>query len=167
MTVSLVIFQMSPPDSAQNLAILAVMQLYGWSKFSILHVDSDYGNHDEVIKWKLFSALLATCEGNPPDTGEFPSQRPVTQSFHVFFDLRLNKRLSKQTRRWWFETPSRPYDVTVMIWTAIMVMDDMTTLWHENAFHYIAAGIVSTNVPGKLENIPWNTASIPKCLTRC
>ena len=39
-------------------------------------------------------------------TGEFPSQRPVTGSFDIFFDLRLNKRLSKQSRRGWFETPS-------------------------------------------------------------
>ena len=38
--------------------------------------------------------------------GEFPTQRPVTRSFDVFFDLRLNKRLSKQTRGWWFETQS-------------------------------------------------------------
>ena len=38
--------------------------------------------------------------------GEFPAQRPVTRSFDVFFDLRLNKRLSKQPRGWWFETPS-------------------------------------------------------------
>ena len=28
--------------------------------------------------------------------GDFPTQRPVTRSFDVFFDLRLNKRLSKQ-----------------------------------------------------------------------
>ena len=28
--------------------------------------------------------------------GEFPTQRPVTRSFDVFFDLRLNKPLSKQ-----------------------------------------------------------------------
>ena len=35
------------------------------------------------------------------------SQRPVTRSFDVFFDLRLNKRLSKQSWGWWFETPSR------------------------------------------------------------
>ena len=28
--------------------------------------------------------------------GEFPTQRQVTRSFDVFFDLRLNKRLSKQ-----------------------------------------------------------------------
>ena len=28
--------------------------------------------------------------------GDFPIQRPVTRSFGVLFDLRLNKRLSKQ-----------------------------------------------------------------------
>ena len=39
-------------------------------------------------------------------TGRFPSQSPVTQSFDVFSDLPLNKRLSKQTGRRWFETPS-------------------------------------------------------------
>ena len=38
--------------------------------------------------------------------GEFPTQRPVTRSFDVFFDLRLNKWLSKQPWGWWFETPS-------------------------------------------------------------
>ena len=43
-----------------------------------------------------------------PLCGEsFPSQRPVTRSFDAFFDLRLNKRLSKQTKGRWFETPSR------------------------------------------------------------
>ena len=38
--------------------------------------------------------------------GDFPAQTPVTRSFDVFFDLRLNKRLSKQPEGWWFETPS-------------------------------------------------------------
>ena len=38
--------------------------------------------------------------------GEFPTQRPVTRSFDVFYDLRLNKRLSIQPWGWWFETPS-------------------------------------------------------------
>ena len=38
--------------------------------------------------------------------GEFLTQRPVTRSFGVFFDLRLNKRLSKQPWGWWCETPS-------------------------------------------------------------
>ena len=46
---------------------------------------------------ETFSALLALCAGNSPVTGEFSSQRPVTRSFDVFFDLRLNNRLSKQS----------------------------------------------------------------------
>ena len=44
-----------------------------------------------------FSALLTLCAGNSPVTGEFPSQKPVTRSFHVFFDLHLSKLLSKQS----------------------------------------------------------------------
>ena len=63
------------------------------------------------IRWRhqmeTFSASLALCEGNPPVTGAFHSQRPVTRSFDVFFDQRLNKRLSKQSKCWWFKTPSR------------------------------------------------------------
>ena len=55
-----------------------------------------------------FSALLAFCAGNSPVTDEFPAQRPVTRGFDVFFYLCLNERLSKQSRSWWFETPSRP-----------------------------------------------------------
>ena len=38
--------------------------------------------------------LQDRCEGNPLVTSGFPSQRPVTQSFDVFFDLRLNKCLA-------------------------------------------------------------------------
>ena len=44
---------------------------------------------------ETFSASLALCAGSSPVTGEFLPQRPVTQSFDVFLDLRLNKRLSK------------------------------------------------------------------------
>ena len=53
---------------------------------------------------ETFSALLAICAGNSPVPGEFPTQRPVTRSFGVNFDLRLNKRLCKQSWGWWFET---------------------------------------------------------------
>ena len=67
-----------------------------------------------------FSALLALCAGYSPVTGKFPTQRPVTRSFGVFFDLRLNKRLSKQSWGWWFEMPSRPLwrhcNVSVDMW---------------------------------------------------
>ena len=47
------------------------------------------------------------CAENSPDTGEFSAQRPMTRSFDVFFELRLNSRLSKQSWGWWFEKPSR------------------------------------------------------------
>ena len=60
--------------------------------------------HDGVIKWKHLKRYWPFVLG----TGEFPAQRPVTRSFDVFFDLRLNKRLSKQSWGWWFGTLSRP-----------------------------------------------------------
>ena len=68
---------------------------------------------DWLISWwrhqmETFSVLLDFCARNSPVTGEFPAQRPVTRSFDVFFDLRLNKSLSKQSWGSWFETPSRP-----------------------------------------------------------
>ena len=56
---------------------------------------------------EIFVALLTLCAGNSPATDEFHTQRPMTRSFDVFFDLRLNKHLSKQSLGWWFETPSR------------------------------------------------------------
>ena len=46
---------------------------------------------------ETFPALLALCAGNSPVTDEFPSPRPVTRSFDAFFDLHLEKRLSKQS----------------------------------------------------------------------
>ena len=48
------------------------------------------------LNGNIFRVTGPLC-GNSPVTGEFPSQRPVTRSFDVFFDLRLNKRLSKQS----------------------------------------------------------------------
>ena len=54
---------------------------------------------------ETFSALLALCAGNSPVTGEFSAQRPLTRSFDDFFDLRPNKRFSKQSWSWRFETP--------------------------------------------------------------
>ena len=57
---------------------------------------------------ETFSALLVICAGNSPVPGEFPTQRPVTRSFGVFFYLRLNEGLRKQSGGWWFETLSGP-----------------------------------------------------------
>ena len=76
-----------------------------WQSVLLVFPDSD-------IPWwrhqmETFSSLLAICAGNSPVPGKFPAQRPVTQSFDVFFDLCLNNRLSKHLWGWWFETPWR------------------------------------------------------------
>ena len=57
---------------------------------------------------ETFSVLLAICAGNSLVPGEFPAQSPGTRRFDVFFDLHLNKRLSKQSWGRWFEMLSRP-----------------------------------------------------------
>ena len=55
----------------------------------------------------IFRVTCHLC-GNSPVPGEVPAQRPVTRSFDVFFDLLLNKRLSKHAWGWWFDTLSCP-----------------------------------------------------------
>ena len=69
----------------------------------LLSVGTD---HDDVIKWKHFPRYWPFVRGIHAPDG-FPSQRPVTRSFGVFFDLCLNKWLSKQLRRRLFEKPLR------------------------------------------------------------
>ena len=63
---------------------------------------------------ETFSVLLAICEGNSPVIGEFPAQRPVARGFDVFFDLRLNKRLSKQSWAGDLRRHRTHYEVIIM-----------------------------------------------------
>ena len=86
-----------------------------WSHFRRFYLQHDsltYMDNTEIL---LFRTMMTSSNGNffcvtgPlcgefTGTGEFPAQRPVTRSFDVFYDLRLNKRLSKQPWGWWFET---------------------------------------------------------------
>ena len=89
--------------------VLTIMS-FEWLFLSIAWCKS-YGDRSLKPRWRhqmeTFSELLALCAGNSPITGEFPLQRPVTKSLDIFFDLRRNKRLSKRSRRWLFEMPSR------------------------------------------------------------
>ena len=63
---------------------------------------------------ETFSALLAICAGNSPVTVEFPTQRPVTRSFDVFFDLCPNKRLINNGKADGLRRNHAHYDVIVM-----------------------------------------------------
>ena len=64
---------------------------------------------------ETFSALLALYAGNSPVPGEFPSQRPVTQSFDVFCEQCLNRRLRKQSQAGDLRRHRAHYDVIVML----------------------------------------------------
>ena len=77
------------------------------SMFPVFMMTSSNGNMFHVTSFCAGNSPVTA--GNSPVTGEFPWHRPVTRSFDVFFDLRLNKRLSKQSRRRWFETPLRSF----------------------------------------------------------
>ena len=53
---------------------------------------------------ETFSALLALCAGNSPVNS--PHKGQWRGALDVFFDVRLNKRLSKQSWGWWSKTRS-------------------------------------------------------------
>ena len=83
--------------------------LSAWVLYSVLPSfcswDKDKNGLMTSSNGNIFRVSGPLC-GEFTGPGEFPTQRPVTRSFDVFFDLRLNKRLSKQPWGWWFETPS-------------------------------------------------------------
>ena len=66
------------------------------------------GCHDDVIKWNHFPRDWPFERGIHRSPVNSLHKRPVTRRFEVFFDLHPNKRLSKQSWGWWFETLSHP-----------------------------------------------------------
>ena len=85
---------------------------------------------------ETFSALLARCAGNSP----VPAQRPVTRGFNVFFDLRLNRGLSKQSWGWWFETLSRP------LWHHRNVLKRLAPVYQCAAVFYVIHMMIHSSV---------------------
>ena len=73
-----------------------------------------FGSPSWHHEMKIFSALLALCVGNSPVTGEFFSQRPVTQNFDVFFDLRPNKSLRNNRKAGDLRRHRAYYDFTLI-----------------------------------------------------
>ena len=74
----------------------------------IWNVANHLSAHDDIIKWKHFPRDWPFVWEIHRGPVNFPHKWPVTRSFDVFFDLRLNKRLSKLSWGWWFEMLSRP-----------------------------------------------------------
>ena len=73
-------------STLQNYLIISADEIDG-----LVPNGSKTSAHDDVIKWEHFPRYW-------PFVWEIHQSpvRPVTRSFHVFFDPHLNKRLSKQ-----------------------------------------------------------------------
>ena len=76
--------------------------LFQWNQRGKIHIGDLIAAKGVYSSWwrhqmEIFFAIQAICAGNSPVIGEFPSQKPVTRGFDVFFHLRLNKRLSKHS----------------------------------------------------------------------
>ena len=95
----------------------------------------------------IFRVTGSLC-GEFTGPGEFPTQRPVTRNFDVFFDLRLNKRLSKQPWGWWFETPS--WSLWRQCNVLVLNIDSQIVYW-----------------PSKTLNIAFSLLTQPWLLTWC
>ena len=110
-------------DDMISIMITLKLSLYGyyiWIYWVYMGILMDC--YTQICVW-IFLALhrqldmMTSSNGNifrvtGPLYGEFTGHRwiPRTQassaSFDIFFDLRLNKPLIKQSWGWWFETPS-------------------------------------------------------------
>ena len=119
------------PLSVQKLVYLILMDIFQWhlklnTKFFIhahrfknivcetlyMLFRHEYVKQESAKSWwrhqmKLFRRVTGLLCREFTDHWWFPSQRPVTRSFDVFFDLRLNQQFSKQWRRLWSETSLR------------------------------------------------------------
>ena len=84
----------------EMIAILSRLQSVCGIIWAVFYSEPPF-THDDVIKWKHFPRYWPFVRGTQRSRWS-PAQRPVTRSFDVFFDLRSNKRLSKQWRGWWF-----------------------------------------------------------------
>ena len=99
---------------------IIAFQTEGTSPWFIFKMTSSNGN--------IFRVTGSLC-------GEFPWQKPVMPSIDIFFDLRLNKRLSQQSWGWWFETQSRS------LWRHCSVQ---SVLWVINFAHMKTKVMTST-----------------------
>ena len=101
--------------STHGLLLLLHFERVHAYEISMLHTYQSYPIESQYISritWYMMTSsngdifrVTGPLCGEFTGPGEFPTQRPVTRSFNFFFDLRLNKRLSKQPWGWWFETP--------------------------------------------------------------
>ena len=107
--------------------------------------------------WRHFPRYIFRVTGHLcgefPGPGEFPAQRQVTRSFVAFFDLRLNKWLSKQSRGEWFETLSCPlwrHSIDVWVFSCAYLMCAQDDSTHVFNWPHILLFILFLSISGPL-----------------
>ena len=101
-------------------------------------------SHDDVIKWKHFPRYWPFVRGIPRSPVNSRT-KPVTRSFNVYFDLRPNKRLSKQPWGWWFETPSWS------LWRQCNDLQYTATNGHDGQFRFIMSSDMAWSIRGTFQ----------------
>ena len=129
------------------------------------HITEAWWRH----QMEAFSALLAIFAGNSPVPGEFPSQRPVTRSFDVFFDLRLNKRLSNKREAGDLRRYRAHYDVIVMktksvAMTTWITRDPWASFNENKRFKKMITKLVFGNIWFTKHYITFCTSNITYCV---
>ena len=151
-----IFFRIVPLAQEQSYDCPSASEGYEYARSLTTH-NKTYGRMDSVhisravlyLMAGLCYIMMTSPNGNifcvtGPLCGESPTQRPVTRSFDVFFDLRVNKRLIKQSWGWWFETPSRPLWchcndplLYVLRYLSLIAKHQNTSIFTTLPWHYI------------------------------
>ena len=105
-----------------------------------------YTPHDDVIKWKYFPRYWPFVRG----IRWIPRTNTSDAELWFYFDLRLNKRLSKQLWSWWFKTPSHPVWRHCIFLHYFMALTYSVTSWRTGfAFSKLGMHISTVQMYGK------------------
>ena len=66
-----------------------------------------------MTSWQENVSRYWPCVSGIHEHQRIPLKMTNNADFDVLFDVSLNKPLKKQSSCWWYETPSRSFDVTV------------------------------------------------------
>ena len=103
--------------------------------------------HDDGIKWKHFPRYRPFVRGIHWSPVNSP-QWPVTRSFDVFFDLHLNKQLSKQSRGWWFETwLARLTPLFPQLWAGLVGHPEFRQIYPSSAWDLVVTPAYDQDIP--------------------
>ena len=123
---------------------------------------------EDIIQCVSRSIMMMSSNGNifhvtGPLRVEFPAQRPVIWCFDVFFDLHLNKRLSKQWWGWWFEMPSH------LLWRHCNIYTVHASLYFVTGqfYPYPTGLLLTTLVLGQSYDCPSGSGVTLKGMGKC